>query len=385
MAKAVLSGYGIHTSIKDAEGRLDVRWDTGPADLTSRYELNERSLSLACPQTMNGPSGKPKNTKIPPGTAMVEFAARHALQNAGLDTFDAYRTAVVVASMSNGRDYDLKNVLNPEENSAAESGLLETMLQSPAWHLAKEIGARSYVQNLSATNQGGLAALAKGLRLIEENHADIVLVGSCDTARNSGNPAAMLSAGLSAENEGFNGHSSEGGFVLVLESIDHALARRAGQMVPVYAPSPANGEYRLPDSAGATLARTIHSLLQGMQGNQATRIESVFGLAKGPARMQAVEARAMLDFFGDQINQINLVSLAKQVGCFWQGNGLLHVCLAFECLIQKPDPALFELDREQYLSGARPGRKVAGKVIPANALVVDQSISGQFHSVLLGR
>jgi 3-oxoacyl-[acyl-carrier-protein] synthase II len=206
-------------------------------------------------------------------------------------------------------------------------------------------------------------AIGHGFRLVRDGYADACLAGGAEALTNALSLAAFANLrALSTRNEDPAGASrpfdadrdgfvlAEGAAALMLEPLDHAIARGAhvyGEVAGYAQTSDAHHE-TAPDPMGASAARAIRKALDDA-AESADAVDYVNAHGTSTPMSDAVETRALRTVFGDRAAQVPISSTKSMTGHLLGAAGALEsvVCLlsmrdgvvAPTINYRRPDPA----------------------------------------------
>ncbi|MSV49722.1 MAG: beta-ketoacyl-ACP synthase II, partial [Actinobacteria bacterium] len=207
-------------------------------------------------------------------------AAREAWKDAGSPEIDGERLGVVIASGIGGviTLLDQHEILK-EKGSRFVSPHTVPMLMpnGPAANVGLEFKARAGVHTPVSACASGAEAIGYAMEMIRNNRADVIVSGGVEAAihalpmagfaamkalsTRSDNPAAA-SRPYDLDRDGFV--LGEGGGILILEELDHAIARGARIYCEIAGQGLTSDGYHIaaPDPDGAGVQRAIKLALQ---------------------------------------------------------------------------------------------------------------------------
>ena len=252
--------------------------------------------------------------------AQLGFAAsRLAIEDAGA-TFSRVRpdrVSVVIATAYCGMDRvseELNHLRERGWHAVPPETSISMMPAVAAGLVSIEHGFTGGVEAPSVGCAASGHALSRGLDLIRDDRADVVLAGGCDAAINPLALSAFATARALATRDGDPARAcrpfdrtrdgfviSEGATVLVLEDLDHARARGARIYGELAGYGHSADAYNLatprPDGSGAVTA--MNAALR-MAGRRPGEIGYVNAHAAGTRAGDAAEARAVRSVFGEE-------------------------------------------------------------------------------------
>jgi 3-oxoacyl-[acyl-carrier-protein] synthase II len=348
--------------------------------------------------------GKPQARKMDRCEQFALVAAREAWADAGSPAVDPYRLGVSVTSGIGGigstlTAYDALNSKGWNRISPFTVPML--MPNGAAGWLSIEFGARAGAHALVSACASGAEAIGYGIDMIRNGRADVVIAGGAEAAiiaLNIGSFAVMRA--MSTRNDeperasrpfdkGRDGFVlGEGAGVVILESLEHALARSAR----IYGVAAGAGyssdahhiSHGSPDGAGIRFA--ITSALRD-SGVSAAQVAHVNAHATSTPEGDLPEARAIADALGTAADGGPVVSATKSMtGHLLGGAGAIAsvaAILALRDRVAPPTVNLDDLDDEVTIDVATAQRPLAPRVDgpPMAALVNAFGFGG--HNVAL--
>ncbi len=278
-------------------------------------------------------------------------AWRMAAADAGLDTLtDPERAGVQIGSSFGGLD-KLDESLDVYRRKGWAKvnpfALTSTLANMPTYHISVESGAQGPIGTQVAACASGVQGVGEGAELIWRGAADIVFAGGVDACVhpaafagfcamralpvNYNDDPTRASRPFDAAREGFL--LSEGSAVLVLEALDHALARGATIYAEVLGQASAADAHHMaapdPNAGGAT--RAMKWALQ--RANLAPEAVDYIN-AHGPSTPLngRIETRAIKNLFGDHAYDVAISSTKSVMGHAMGGSGAIEAVLCVQAL-----------------------------------------------------
>ncbi|GLY69653.1 beta-ketoacyl synthase N-terminal-like domain-containing protein [Amycolatopsis taiwanensis] len=289
-------------------------------------------------------------------TWMSFVAAEQALDDASLDlsTMDPYRTSVVMASSSGGNAFGQKELQRLWSDPKRTVGAY----QSIAWFYAATVGqlsirhqAKGPSNVLVSESAGGLDSLSHAARMIDRG-VSVVLAGGLEAPLS---PYALacqvrsgrLSVGKDPESAylPYDADASgyvpgEGGAVLVVEELEHALARNAPVIYGEIAGWGAthDGAHTVRGSGGSPrqYERSMRLALERADAAPAD-VDLLIPDALGVPENDATEASAINEVFG--AGGVPLSTQKSLTGRIYQGGAALDVATALLAMDRQVVPA----------------------------------------------
>jgi minimal PKS chain-length factor (CLF/KS beta) len=274
-------------------------------------------------------------------------ATQEALRDSGIDlsTMDPYDTAVALASSSGGNEFgqgELAALWSEPDGKVS-------VYQSIAWFYAASVGQISILHQMKgqcsvlvAEAAGGLDSFAQAARTIRRG-TKAVLAGGTEGPLSPYALACQLSTKRLSEgtdperayrpfSSGATGYiPAEGGAVLLVEDLGHALERGAeihGEVLGWGATH--DGRASRPGDGGDTdqLARAMRLALE-RAGRAASDVDVVFPDAVGVPECDRVEAAAIREVLGDEVP---VTTQKGRIGRMYQGGAAVDVATALQAM-----------------------------------------------------
>lgn len=273
-------------------------------------------------------------------TAMILVALQEALREARLEGAEGLGEAgVVVGTAFSGLDSIIgffTERLREGAHFVTASRFGNVVLNAPASHASLRFGMSRLNSTVVSGLASGLDAIAYASDKVNAGYSPLILVGGADELSH-GNVALFRQLGYLAEREarpcdpqgkGFN--PGEGSAFLVLEEEGHARERRAEILAEVagygvsFDPAPLRNE---PPTV-AIAVRTIREALASA-GLAPAEVSTAFVSANGMAAFDAMEAQALAEVFGPDLETLRLKQwLGETMGA----SGALAAVYAVKCL-----------------------------------------------------
>ena len=289
------------------------------------------------------------------------IAAREAWADAGKPDVDPTRLGVVVASGIGGISSTLTAYDTLRERGWQRLSPFTVPMLMPngsAGWISIELGARAGVHTPVSACASGAEAIGYGIDMIKSGRADVVVAGGTEAAIIELNIAAFAAMrALSLRNDeperasrpfdkGRNGFVlGEGAGIVVLESEEHAAARRGH----VYAVAAGAGyscdAHHIaqpdPEGTGAVLAIKRALATAGVAPDQITHVNAH---ATSTPAGDLVEARAIAEALGDAADGVVVSSTKSMTGHLLGGAGAVESVAAIFALRDRMAPPTINLD-----------------------------------------
>lgn len=253
------------------------------------------------------------------------------------------------------------------------------MPNAPAFHVSMTTGALGYLGTITAACASGTQTIGDGAEIIRRGWADVMFVG--------GTEAGLFPIGLAAFSQmrAISTHynamataasrpfdSTRDGFVmgegcgiLVLESLDHVIARDAPIYGEVLGSSVASDAFDVvaPDPSGVGEVRVMKLALADA-GIGIDEIDYISAHATSTVVGDNIEAKAIKNLFGDRASKIPVSALKSMIGHTLGAGGAIEAIVSLLSFrdqvihptinLQQPDEECAGLDLVP--EGARPVR-----------------------------
>jgi len=243
------------------------------------------------------------------------------------------------------------------------------MPNAPAFHISMTTGALGYLGTITAACSSGTQTIGEGAEIIRRGWADVMFVGGAEAGLIAIGIAAFAqmraisthyndtpetaSRPFDATRDGFV--MGEGAAVLVLESLDHAIARDAPIYGEVLGSSVASDAFDVvaPDPSGDGEARVMKLALADA-GVGIDEIDYISAHATSTVVGDNIEAKAIKKLFGERAAQVPISAHKSMIGHTLGAGGALEAVVALLTLrdqkihptinLCQPDPECVGLD-----------------------------------------
>ncbi len=252
----------------------------------------------------------------------------------------------------------------------------------PASHIAREFGVRGPVYNCLTACAASTQAVGEAFTIIQRGDADVMISGGTHTMLHVlGITGFNRLTALSTRNDDIQTASrpfsrnrdgfvmGEGAGVLILESLDHALARGATPLVEVIGYGSSADAFRItdiqPDGLGGAAAMTMALEQAGLDPHETDAegrppVHYISAHGTGTKENDAIETRAVKRVFGDNAPSIPMSSIKSMMGHLIAAAGAVELIVCAlsirDCILppttnlDDPDP---ELDLDYVPNKAR--------------------------------
>lgn len=314
---------------------------------------------------------------------MALVAAHRAVADASLPLplADPERVAISIGTAIGGIERVDEGIRTTRIDGLARTNpflLASTLPNMPAFHVTKEFGAHGPNRTVTTACATGTQSVGEGAEQIFQGIADVVIAGGVDAVLTDfvligfaamralptsyNEQPERASRPFDARREGFL--LAEGAAVLVLEKLEHALARGARIYAEVAGHANTGDAYHIaaPDPLATGAVRTMRWALESA-GMSIDEIDYINAHGTSTPANDAIETLAIKQLFGARAYQVPISSTKSMLGhsmgaagaveaavcALTLKNQLIHPTVNYET----PDPAC-DLD---YVPGSpRPAR-----------------------------
>jgi 3-oxoacyl-(acyl-carrier-protein) synthase len=218
-----------------------------------------------------------------------------------------------------------------------------SMPNAPAFHVSMSTGAHGYLGTITAACASGTQTIGEGAEIIRRGWADVMFVGGTEAgvvpvgvgafaqmraiSTHYNETPATASRPFDATRDGFV--MAEGCAVLILESLDHAIARDAPIYAEVLGSSVASDAFDVvaPDPSGEGEVRVMRLALADA-GVDEQEIDYISAHATSTVVGDNIEARAIKKLFGDRACSIPISAHKSMIGHTLGAGGAIEAVAA---------------------------------------------------------
>jgi 3-oxoacyl-[acyl-carrier-protein] synthase II len=295
-------------------------------------------------------------------------AARLAVEDSGLDLekTDKERAGVIMGSGLGGMLFHEAQILATLDKGAHRVNPIGVPRVTPnavAAHMAIQYGLMGPNYVVSTACASGNHAIGEAFNKIQDDRADIILTGGTEAPftpytfgafyslrvmSKSSRPPNEVSRPFDNERDGFV--MGEGGAVLVLEELEHALRRNAHIYAEVIGYGLTSGAFHMvmPKPGGEDAARTMRLALRDA-GLRPGEVDYINAHGTSTKANDLAETQAIKAVFGDCAHRIPISSTKSMIGHTIGAAGAIEAvvsCLAIEEQILPPTINYEHLDPE---------------------------------------
>ena len=385
-------------------GLLEKRSGVGPMIYFDASQYTTRFAACVTDFDMAGYLDSRDAKRMDRFSQFAVVAAHRAIEHAGLDlsASDPTRIGVEIGSAVGGMgaiERQSVALLDKGPRKVNPTFVPMVIVNMAACQVSICLGLKGPVASPVAACATGIVAVGEAARRLQLGEADVMLAGGAESVDTPLGMAAFARLGaLSVLNEAperacrpfdLNRDGTvlgEGAVVLVMETLEHARARRADIMAEVLGYGLTGDAYHVaaPDPSGDGAARAIQAALTSA-GLNPTDVDYVAAHGTGTPLNDVSETIAIKSAFGDHAYRVPISSNKPAVGHMLGAAGAFSVAVLLKTIqhnvihptanLEVPDPAC-DLD---YVPGAP--REVRVDVGMANAF----GFGGQNACVVLKR
>ncbi len=260
-------------------------------------------------------------------------SARMALDDAALEITESerYKTGVVIGSVFGGVLFHEMQIISGYEkglNRVNPLSIPKVSTHAVTTHIALELNLKGPNLAVSTACASGANAIGQAFRLIQNNEADIIFSGGVEAPISAITFSAFCNLQLLSKGNGtpetaccpYDGKRDgfvlgEGGAVLIMEELSHALRRDAHIYGEVLGYAANCGSYHmvLPEPDGAEAAKVIQAAIKDADIDPLdVDYISAYGNATGP--YDKAETQAVKSVFRESAYNIPLSSIKSMIG-----------------------------------------------------------------------
>jgi len=388
LARAVITGIGLVTPIGD---NLDEVWQGLLAGRSGIRRIQAFGTEgIPCRIGGEIPDFKPDEfvpakeaRRMSRASQMALVAAHKAIADAALPLplADPERVAVSIGTAIGGIERVDEGIHTTRVEGLARTNpflLASTLPNMPAFYVTREFGVHGPNRTVTTACATGTQSVGEGCEPIFQGIADVVIAGGVDAVLTDfvfigfaamralptsfNDRPELASRPFDARREGFL--LSEGAAILILENLDHALARGARIYAEVAGHANSGDGYHIaaPDPQATGAVRTMRWALESA-GMSIDEIDYINAHGTSTPANDAIETLAIKQLFGGRAYQMPVSSTKSMLGhsmgaagaieaavcALTLKNQLIHPTINYET----PDPGC---DLDYVPAGPRPAR-----------------------------
>ncbi len=377
MKRVVVTGIGLVTPLGCG---VDINWENlisgiSGADKIKKFDATNFKCQVACEVPQDSeinnsfiPEQWIDRKEIKKIDEFIKFslaAAKQAFDQSNLISIDdpkSYRSGCIIGSGMGG----LPGIEETSVNFSNGKKISPFFITGRIINMSS--GYLSIKYNLKGPNYSTVSACAssahaigEAYRLIQHDQADIMMTGGSEatisptgiegfsackalSTKYNNNPSAA-SRPFDEGRDGFV--MGEGGAILILEEMHHALERGANILAEVkgYGMSSDAYHYTLPDPSGDGAYRAMKNALNDAE-TQASEIDYINAHGTSTPSGDKVETLAIENIFKNQNQKVNVSSTKSQIGHLLGAAGAVEAIYSILCINKKKVPFNLNLDNE---------------------------------------
>ncbi len=242
--------------------------------------------------------------------------------------------------------------------------LLKFLPNMLACHVTIVHDAQAPSNTLTCGEASSHLAIGEGFRTVARGDADVCICGGAESKMNPmGVARQQLLARLPADAPGEAGRlcrpfaadrcgivPSEGGGLIILESLEHARQRGARVYAEIvgFGASANTHDWKQPDPSGAGISLAIRKALDEA-GSRPAGVDLIGAFGSGTVAHDASEMAALDAVFGDRLAEIPALAIKGSLGNNGAGSGAIDLAVAVKAMqhntvppslnTENPDPA----------------------------------------------
>ena len=279
-------------------------------------------------------------------------AAALAIEDASLDhsVQDQERIGVVMGNGNGGFPTTEENarVLVEKGGMRMSPWFIPMILPNmAAANVSRTFGLKGYTSTIITACAAGNQAIGEGAEVVRRGAADVILAGGCEAGisqlglggfnvikalSSQNDEPEKASRPFDAKRDGFI--PAEGSAILVLESLEHALARGANISAEVLGQGVSSDAYHAvqPDEDGSGAARAIRWALEDA-GIGPDEIDYINAHGTSTPKNDLSETLAIKAVFGERAYQVPISSTKSMIGHTLGGAGALEAVASIETIL----------------------------------------------------
>ena len=282
------------------------------------------------------------------GIAAARMAIEHARLN--LDGIDRERVGVVMGNGGGGlqNDEEAVRTIDSRGGMKVDPFFVSKRLNNMAGaNIAIQFGLLGYNNTVVTACAAGTQAIGDAVEVIRRGALDVALAGGAEAgicelglagfssmralSTSFNDTPARASRPFDRDRDGFV--PGEGSGVLVLEGLDHALARGATPLAEVigYGVSADAAYLVAPSENGAGAARAMRLALRDAEV-EASAIDYISAHATSTDVGDLAETQAIHTVFGERATQVPVSAMKSQIGHLLGGSGGVETIAAVQAL-----------------------------------------------------
>lgn len=297
--------------------------------------------------------------KMTRGSLIALSAAFEAFENSGIDLNTVDRSRIGVVSGATGTGYA------PETTDVDRNRILKNMASASAAWISTHLGLEGPAFVVSTACSSGIYAAKCAFDLIQTGECDIVLAGSSESALSYADAMGFENLmALSDDTENWQTASrpfdrnrsgfvmGEGGGMVVLESLEHAIKRKADIIAEMHRPALSSEAYNIiaPKADGEGMKVTMSKALQNSSLDY-KQIDYINAHGTSTQLNDLYEAKAINGVFKEHAQKVITGSTKSLTGHCLSGTGGLEIVFsALAIKHQKLPPLINYSDKDPEIN-----------------------------------
>lgn len=284
--------------------------------------------------------------RMDPFTQYAVVAAREAFVQSGLNDaeFNHDRVNVIVSTGIGGIITLEANKVTGEEkgyNRISPFFIPMAIANMASAAISMEFGLHGHSSSIITACAGGTDAIGESYRQIKHGYTDVAITGGTEatiTPLCIGGFAAMralstskdpLSASRPFDKDRDGFVPSEGAGILILESLDHALARKAPIIAEIISYATTSDAYHItaPDPEGTQATRAMQECMN-FAGLEPTDIDYVNAHGTSTPLNDTIETQVIKNALGEHAYNVKISSTKSMLGHALGGSGAIELSVA---------------------------------------------------------
>jgi 3-oxoacyl-[acyl-carrier-protein] synthase II len=293
-----------------------------------------------------------KARRMARGSQMCLVAARMAMEDAALEkeqvSNQGDRVAVVIGTSNAGIDMmlDTGYRYTYSQQKPLPTALINGLPNMPGHYVSLEMGATGPLTTISTACASGTQSIGHGVELIRQDRADLVFAGGVECVIRRDVMAAFDSMRVLSHHNNAPQEASrpfdndrdgivlgEGAGILVLESLEHAVQRKARIYGELLGHAASSDAYHMaaPDEEGLGAQKAMRWALEDAQ-IKPDQVDYINAHGTGTKLNDATETKAIKHLFGEAAYQIPVSSTKSMIGHCMGASGTLEAVACLKSL-----------------------------------------------------
>lgn len=354
--RVVITGIGVISPIgNDKESfTQSLKEGRSGAGKITHFDTSQYSTQIGCEVKNFDPEkyiDKKKNRRMDRFAKFAVAAAKLALEDSKLDISkeDPYRIGIIVASGIGGIatiEQEYKILLEKGPRRVSPFLIPMEIINMAAGEIAMEFGAKGPNYGIASACASANNAIGDALRLIRYGDADVIISGGAEAGITPLGLAGFCAArALSQRNDEPEKASrpfdkdrdgfvmGEGGGIVVLESLDHAIARGAQIYGELAGYGASDDAYHItaPDPGGTAAVRAIKMAIEDAD-IRLEEIDYINAHGTSTPLNDKIETSIIKQVFGERSKKIPISSTKSMMGHLLGAAGAVELIATLICM-----------------------------------------------------